>query len=109
MISFSENKRSVDGFLTVSFTFIEFLNRLKNSVKPEKTAFLCKCLFSSFLMACDLCIPDRNYNSYHGKHGSHTLRHSPLSETFRGGTGRLTPQAHSTDPGLSRQIRNSRS
>lgn len=51
MISFSENKRSVDGFLTVSFTFIEFLNRLKNSVKPEKTAFLCKCLFSSFLMA----------------------------------------------------------
>lgn len=95
--------------LNREFYLHRILEQIKNSVKPEKTAFLCKCLFSSFLMACDLCIPDRNYNSYHGKHGSHTLRHSPPSETFRGGTGRLTPQAHSTDPGLSRQIRNSRS
>lgn len=50
MILFLENKWLVDGFLIVSFIFIEFLNRLKNFVKFEKMVFFCKCFFSLFLM-----------------------------------------------------------
>lgn len=87
MILFLENKWLVDGFLIVSFIFIEFLNRLKNFVKFEKMVFFCKCFFSLFLMVCDFCILDWNYNFYYGKYGSYMLCYLFLLEIFRGGIG----------------------
>lgn len=51
--------------LNREFYLHRILEQIKKFCQAWKNGFSLKMSFQFVLMACDLCIPDRNYNSYH--------------------------------------------